>query len=153
MSARECPCGSGAAYAACCAPLHRGEREAESATALMRSRFAAFATKDVDYLWRTLHRDHEDRARPKDAVVRAIRDACEGNRYLALRVLDAKDDGDAARVLFAAKVFAKGKDRSFVECSDFAREGGAWRYVGGEGAACPFDPSRAMTIDAFVGRA
>ena len=37
----------------------------------MRSRFAAFATGDAEYLWRTLHHGHEDRAHPKDQVVPA----------------------------------------------------------------------------------
>ena len=59
---RLCPCGAGLVYATCCGPLHRGEREAASPTALMRSRFAAFAMKEPAHLWRTLHADHEERA-------------------------------------------------------------------------------------------
>ena len=45
-------------------------------------------------------------------------------------ILDAKDE----RVLFLAGVFEKGRDRSFVELSTFARaaEGGGWRYLSGE---------------------
>jgi SEC-C motif-containing protein len=52
-----CPCGSGAAYAQCCRPLHRGEARAGSAEQLMRSRFSAFAVGDAAYLLRSWHPD------------------------------------------------------------------------------------------------
>ncbi|MDR3660035.1 MAG: SEC-C metal-binding domain-containing protein, partial [Mycobacterium sp.] len=42
-----CRCDSALDYAACCGPLHRGERPAATAVALMRSRFAAFAFGDA----------------------------------------------------------------------------------------------------------
>ena len=48
-----CPCGSGRAYGACCGRFHGGE-EPPDAEALMRSRFAAFARGEYEYLWRTL---------------------------------------------------------------------------------------------------
>ena len=92
-----CACRSGAPYAQCCAPLHRGEREATDARALMRSRYAAFVLKKVDYLWRTLHPDHEDRSRPRDEVLAALREACSTHRYLGLTVLDS-DGPDAAGI-------------------------------------------------------
>jgi SEC-C motif-containing protein len=149
-----CPCGSAAAYATCCAPYHQGEREPADATALMRSRYAAFATKNVDYLWRTLHADHDDRARPEAQVRRELRDACSANRYLGLRVLDAQepDSEGVARVLFAVRVFHRGRDVSFVECSAFAREEEAegWRYIGGEGTSVAFEAVRETTIEAFL---
>jgi SEC-C motif-containing protein len=156
MASRACPCCSSAPYDECCAPYHEGVREAPDATALMRSRFAAFGLKNAEYLWRTLHRDHDDRTRPQALVLKEIRDACVANRYLALRVLDARD-ADAsgvAKVLFAAKVFFRGRDLSFVECSDFVHDGVGWRYLTGEGVSCPFDAvDPSMTIASFLGRA
>jgi SEC-C motif-containing protein len=153
VSARDCPCGSLTPYAACCAPFHRGEREAPDAPALMRSRYAAFALKDVDYLWRTLHRDHDDRTRPEAQVRRDLGDACAKNRYMGLRVLDARepDAQGVARVLFAARVFHKGREVSFVECSEFSRDADGWRYLGGEGVSVPFASVGQMTIAAFLG--
>ena len=50
-----CPCGTGGDYRHCCGPLHRGEAAAESAEALMRSRYSAHAVGDTDYLWRSWH--------------------------------------------------------------------------------------------------
>jgi SEC-C motif-containing protein len=134
MATRPCPCGSGLPYATCCAPLHDGRREAEDATALMRSRYAAFATKRVDYLWRTLHPDHDDRARPEAEVLRELRAACDEVRYRGLRVIESHppDAGGVARVLFEARVFRKGRDLTFRELSEFVHDGTGWRYLAGE---------------------
>lgn len=136
MAARDCPCGSALPYRACCGPLHRGEREAADARALMASRYAAFATKQLDYLWRTLDPEHEDRARPQAEVLAGIRRSCETNRYMGLRILDhaPPDAAGVARVLFLARVFERGKDRSFVERSEFRHDGVGWRYWRGDGA-------------------
>ncbi|MCC6521872.1 MAG: SEC-C domain-containing protein [Polyangiaceae bacterium] len=151
-----CPCGSGRKYAACCAPLHRGEREAPDAETLMRSRYAAFARKEVDYLWRTLHPDHEDRAEDERTVKDALREACARHKYMGLRILDrrAPDEAGVARVLFLARVFEQGHERSFVELSEFAHDGAGWRYL--RGRLVPVgvvagDPE-ALTIATFPGR-
>lgn len=130
-----CPCGTGVAFARCCRPLHRGEREAEDAEALMRSRYAAFAKNEAAYLWRTLHPKHEDRAMGEAAAVASIKATASEHRYMGLRVLDRRgpDEGGTAQVLFHARVFHKGVDMSFVELSDFQHDGVGWRYLRGEG--------------------
>lgn len=48
-----CPCCSGKTYENCCQPCHTGEKNAPTAEALMRSRFAAFAIPNGDYLMET----------------------------------------------------------------------------------------------------
>jgi SEC-C motif-containing protein len=120
---RDCPCFSGQRYKACCAPFHRGEREAESPELLMRSRYAAFALGLADYLVRTLALDHPDR--------RDLARARQRQRFLGLRILHAAEKGDEGEVMFFARIFEKGADRSFVELSQFRREGGSWRYASG----------------------
>ncbi len=130
---RVCPCFSGAPYKECCAPFHRGEREAPDPEALMRSRYAAFAAKEYAYLFRTLHATHEDRALSLEAFALAARRASEGRKYLGLTIL-AREGPDAtglARVHFSAKIFERGADRSFSELSDFLHDGVGWRYVAG----------------------
>jgi SEC-C motif-containing protein len=122
-----CPCTSGRPYASCCRPLHAGEREAPTPEALVRARFSAFARADVAYLWRTLHSAHEDRVGSKEAALAALRAAARAYRYMRLTILEAK----GTQVLFLASVFEKGQDRSFVELSEFAFDGAAWRYLSG----------------------
>lgn len=144
-----CPCASGEPYARCCEPFHRGEREAPTPSALMRSRYAAFAKAHADYLWRTLHPQHPDRDAPEDLARRAIRASAQAHRYPGLTVLDAQPPGDdgLARVLFFARVFQKGRDRSFSECSEFAHDGVGWRYLRGVTRA---GPPPAATIAEFL---
>jgi SEC-C motif-containing protein len=131
-SRRDCPCHSGVPYGACCGPLHEGAREAETPVALMRSRYAAFARGLGEYLVRTLTVDHPDRAHDEAALAVALSRAKDTQRFLALTILDSRVEGDAGDVTFHARIFERGADRSFTERSRFRREGGAWRYAGGE---------------------
>ncbi|MBZ4416230.1 YchJ family protein [Myxococcus sp. RHSTA-1-4] len=128
-----CPCCSGLRYRECCAPYHRGEAEPPDAERLMRSRYSAFALRDVAYLWKTLHPDHPDRARPRDEYLRDLRAYAQGHQFPKLVVMGSlpPDASGTAQVLFFAKVFEKGKDRSFVERSDFRHDGTGWRYLSG----------------------
>jgi SEC-C motif-containing protein len=109
----------------------------------MRSRFAAYARGDVEYLWRTLHSDHEDRAAPREQFVRTAKHACATYKYMRLRIVEACAD----EVLFRASVFEKGRDISFLELSTFARDDGAWRYLRGVMRAAD---DRAWTPASFV---
>jgi SEC-C motif-containing protein len=129
---RDCPCFSGLRYAACCVPLHSGEREASTPEALMRSRYAAFALGLGEYLVRTLSADHPDRALDAATLVRNLSQARERQRFLGLRIDEARTDGDRGEVLFFARIFERGRDCSFTERSSFRREDGKWRYEAGE---------------------
>ena len=97
----------------------------------MRSRFAAFALGDGPYLVRTLASDHADLDLPRDLLERELSRAHERQRFLGLRVLYTEATADAGEVLFLARIFEKGADRSFVELSHFVKEDGAWRYASG----------------------
>lgn len=121
----------------------------------MRSRFAAFALGLGDYLVDTLAAAHPDRAAPRDALARELGRVKERQRFLDLRIVDTREDGDRGEVLFHARVFERGQDRSFAELSSFVREGGAWRYAAGDllaGAELPCAPgelTRARFLDAI----
>ena len=115
----------------------------------MRSRYAAFAFGDADYLWRTLHPDHEDRAHDRATVLAALRETARTLRFMRLTILDAS----GSRVLFHAAVFDRGKDRSFVELSSFARDDAGWRYVAGETTLAPGAAPADWTIERWAARA
>ncbi len=106
----------------------------------MRSRWSAFALGLGSYLFDTLASTHPDHASPRDLAIRELSAARHRQRFLRLTILEA--GGDA--VLFHAKIFEKGKDRSFAELSQFIREAGEWRYASGllaSGEALPADLS------------
>jgi len=101
---------------------------------------------NAEYLWRALHPDHEDRSRPKDEVLWALKATSRALKYMRLTILDANN----TRVLFLARVFEKGKDRSFIELSSFARDDVGWRYLAGQSrdAGDVADPTT-LTIASF----
>jgi SEC-C motif-containing protein len=119
----------------------------------MRSRYSAFALKEAGYLWKTLHPEHPDRARPEAEVVRELKTFAQSHQYPGLVVMDRRppDEHGVAQVLFFAKVFEKGKDRSFVERSNFRHDGTGWRYHSGV-LRLPKDlpgPPEALTLGTF----
>jgi SEC-C motif-containing protein len=65
--------------------------------------------------------------------VRELSQARRTLRYRELTIHASETDVERgrARVLFTARVFEKGRDRSFVELSDFAIAEGGWRYLDG----------------------
>lgn len=120
-----CPCLSGLPYGECCAPLHRGERTAPTAEALMRSRYSAFAVGDAAYLRATWH----PRTRPADL------DLDPGTRWLRLDVLATGAGGPfdtAGTVEFRAHFRDAAGRGSLHEVSRFVREAGSWLYVDGD---------------------
>lgn len=99
----------------------------------MRSRYAGFALGKVAYLWKTLHPEHPDRSEPEALALASIRTTCERLKYLGLTILATRDAGPKGlpEVLFHARMFERGLDRSFVECSAFKRDDHGWRYHSG----------------------
>ncbi len=117
-----CPCLSGLAYDACCAPLHAGSSSAQTAEQLMRSRYSAFAVGDPDYLKATWH----DTTRPKVLELDADR------RWYRLDILRTERGGpfDIEGVVeFRAYHRSPDGKGSQHEVSRFVREDGRWWYV------------------------
>jgi len=120
-----CPCGSGAAYAACCGRWHAGAQHlgAPDAEALMRSRYSAYVREDAAYLLATWH----PRTRP------AALDFEPGLRWLGLQVRrHVAGDADHALVEFVARSKLGGRAHRLHETSRFVREDGRWFYLDGD---------------------
>jgi SEC-C motif-containing protein len=113
----------------------------------MRSRFAAFALGLGEYLVETLAEEHPDREHPREELVRSLTRARERQRFLDLRILETCTEGDHGEVLFHARVFERGEDRSFAELSSFQREGAAWRYATGVLVSAAHLPGDVGTLD------
>ena len=111
----------------------------------MRSRYAAFATAEIDYLVATTHPSHPDTS-DVDELRASLRRVAAAHKYTGLVVLDAREDGGAGQVLFRARVFSKGKDLSFTELSDFARDRGAWKYSSGRFIDGPWEGLTIATV-------
>ena len=122
--ASPCPCGSGLAYAACCEPLHEGA-QAETAEALMRSRFSAFALGLEGYLLSSWHPSTRPASLGLDPEV----------VWRRLQLVDtvAGGPGDAEGVVeFRASYRSPEGEGVLHERSRFVREAGRWVYLEGE---------------------
>ena len=126
-----CPCDPTRPYAACCGPLHVGERLASTAEELMRSRYSAFAVGDLDHLVRTWH----PRTRP--ATLERDPDPDERTEWVGLDVVST-DAGEVTAetglVEFIAHWRRAGARGRQHEVSTFVRRAGRWVYVDGQ---CP----------------
>jgi SEC-C motif-containing protein len=121
--ANACPCGTGRPYERCCGPLHGDEATADTAEALMRSRYAAFALGDAAYLLRSWH----------PATRPAAVELDPGQVWTRLRILATRrggpDDSDG-EVEFRAHFRVAGEPGTLSEQSRFSRVEGRWVYVG-----------------------
>ncbi|MBF6023295.1 YchJ family protein [Lysobacter niastensis] len=120
-----CPCRPDRPYAACCGRLHAGA-QAETAEALMRSRYSAYVLGHRDYLLATWHPD----TRPADLDLGDT----AATRWLGLDVKRHAVTGpDSAIVEFVARYRIGGAHAVRLhELSRFVREDGRWYYVDGD---------------------
>jgi SEC-C motif-containing protein len=120
-----CPCGTGKAFQACCAPFLNGAAIPPSAEALMRSRYSAYVLGDQAYLLATWH----SQTRP-DAL-----DLKRGPRpkWLGLTIKRHENaDAEHACVEFVARYKIGGRAARLHEFSRFERIDGRWFYLDGD---------------------
>ncbi|MET0672071.1 MAG: YchJ family metal-binding protein [Microbacterium pygmaeum] len=120
-----CPCGSGALFSGCCAPVLAGGA-ATTPEQLMRSRYTAFVLADADHLERTWH----PRTRPERVQIDP------DLTWTGLQI-DRSTGGTAGEaagtVEFRASWVTRSGERGILrETSRFERRGGRWLYLDGE---------------------
>jgi len=120
-----CPCGSGVPFGRCCLPLLRGERQADTAELLMRSRYSAYAVGDLDYVWQTWHpRTRPEAVIPNDELT-----------WTGLEMVDTVggEPGDqSGEVEFRARYRQGQQTGTLHERSRFAVRAHRWFYVDGD---------------------
>lgn len=118
-----CPCGSGDAFGSCCGPVIGGAA-AETAEALMRSRYTAFALADAVHLEASWH----PRTRPEEIVFDPA------TVWTGLTILRARGgiDDDTGEVAFRATWRDGDGAGAMTEMSRFTRLRGRWVYLDGE---------------------
>jgi SEC-C motif-containing protein len=124
MKNPSCPCGSEKRLSDCCGRLLAGE-PADTAEALMRSRYSAYVLGNADYLLQSWHPS----SRP-DTI-----DLAEGLQWTGLTIRACRAGGPAdseGTVEFLAHYVAGGRRGSLHETSRFVRENGHWLYLDGD---------------------
>ena len=122
-----CPCGKGDSLEACCGPYLKKSAVPETAEALMRSRYTAFAVGDIDYIFDT----HDP-----DTVHQVERAGTESwskqSEWLGLEILDAELGGPndyTGTVEFIAKYKIRGTTINHREIATFRKQNGRWLFV------------------------
>jgi SEC-C motif-containing protein len=124
-----CYCGSGIEFDECCGAILSGARKAESAEALMRARYTAFVTKQVDFLHQSLHPQHR-----QDHDIAATRRWADNAQWLGLQVVEAHSEEEGANeatVEFIATYKEGGIVKPHHEISRFSKLDDQWFYVDG----------------------
>lgn len=125
---KDCPCGSGKEYTACCEPIINGT-PAPTAEALMRSRYSAYVVGNIDYIQTSLAPEKHKSFDPEGA-----QQWSDSATWLGLTVHDTKDGGpddETGEVEFTAVFEQSGGRNEHHEYAQFRREGEHWLYVDG----------------------
>ena len=120
-----CPCESGQQYRDCCKDFIEQVTDADTALALMRSRYTAFVQRDEDYLRYSWHPD----TCPEKIRLNAA------TKWLGLKIINTTDgsvNDTHGQVEFVARSKNQGKASRLHEVSRFARSQGRWVYLDGE---------------------
>ncbi len=122
-----CPCQSGKDFEACCQPFLQGKTLPETAEQLMRSRYSAYATQNIEYLKDTLWPRYQKTFNPIEVAEYAAQTQWLGLEILATQMGQAADAKGS--VLFCAKYLAHGQFGKQRELSLFKKRKGRWYYV------------------------
>ncbi|WP_192456892.1 YchJ family protein [Musicola keenii] len=126
-----CPCGSGRQFKQCCQPYLQFETTAARPETLMRSRYSAYVTRNIEYLLATWHPEcHAENWR------QSIIDSVDSTQWLGLNIIHITEGTtpDEGYVEFAAsysdpsrpqrRMMMRERSR-FLHCRD------RWYYVDG----------------------
>ena len=125
-----CPCGSEKAFSECCQPLISGAHTAQSAEALMRSRYSAYVNGEIDYIYDTLHpskRESFDRKESKEWSTQST--------WVSLEILGTEKGGpedEIGLVEFIAQFRQNDKLVKHHEVAEFVKQNDRWFFLDGQ---------------------
>lgn len=128
----KCPCNSRKPYQNCCYPFHAGQQLPKTSLELMRSRYAAYAKGESQYIIETTHPENEAYLEDKVHWIMEIQHFTQSTDFKGLEIVSSEDKGNAGCVTFIVYLEQNGVDGSFKEESEFVREKGKWYYLKGE---------------------
>jgi len=123
----QCYCGISLPYSECCGSLIGSAQVAQQPEQLMRSRYSAFCTGNIDYLVATLHpemRREDDREVLQNTIANT-----HWNRLKVIATsLQSPKKGEVEFVVF----YGSTAQEQMHELSRFVKENGRWYYLDGE---------------------
>lgn len=126
----QCPCGSEKELEQCCGPIIEGEKQADTAEALMRSRYTAHVLRKYQYLDESVHPNHRDGESAADVDKYADHIQWSGLEITS-QSAGGPDDQTGA-VSFVARYSIQGYPQEIKEDAEFGRgPDNKWYYVKG----------------------
>lgn len=124
MTPEKCYCGSSESFQFCCGLYISGAQQVSTALALMKSRYSAYVTHQVDYLLATTHSSERKYYSREEILHWATT-----NSWQKLEIISATEN----TVEFKA-YYMDGNHINQVhhEFSTFKQENGSWFYVDGK---------------------
>ncbi|OAI04573.1 zinc chelation protein SecC [Methylomonas methanica] len=120
-----CLCGSCLDYADCCGRYHGGKYYPSTAEALMRSRFSAYARRDVDYLLDTWD------AGKRPMTIDFSKETAQWQKLTIVSTKKGSAQDSKGIVEFKAFYRQDGEDYFMHEISRFVKSDSRWRYLDG----------------------
>ena len=124
-----CACGSEKNYSECCEVFIKGTKKAPTAVALMRSRYTAFAVRELDYIYNTHHESTR-----KDLDMDSIKSWALNSEWLGLEIRETSkgtEKDTEGQVEFKCIFNFNGAEQVHHELSTFTKENGQWFFVDG----------------------
>lgn len=139
----ECACSSGLIYKECCAPYHEGEKYPETPLQVLRSRYTAFAWRNIRYIVETTHPNCGDWREDKIGWVKDLNRGGMFDNHDFVSLEPGKEEAggndDEYFITFTVKMRGhdgsafEGQERVIRERSQFLKdEDGKWTYATGE---------------------
>lgn len=132
-----CYCGSEIDFSACCEPLHKKTKQAETAEQLMRARYSAYVTADIDFLHDTLAPEARH-----DFDSKAAKQWAKQAKWQGLQILstDKGNKNDSVGTVEFIATYHDGKEAlDHHETSQFRKDNktNSWYFVDGDAHTHP----------------
>ena len=127
----KCYCQSGFSFSECCEPYLKGEKKAPTAEKLMRSRYCAYATANIEYLKSTLA--PESRHDFDSATTKKWAQSAKWKGLKIMSVEKGLENDSKGTVEFTATYEQDGEGLDHHEVSTFRKsDSGEWYFIDGD---------------------
>jgi SEC-C motif domain protein len=131
-----CLCGSDKLFDECCGPFLNGTGNPPTAEALMRARYSAYATANINFIERTFH--SKTRAEFDRENARKWAEDSQWHGLEILNVTDGKEEDTEGTVEFIATYSQKDEKVAHHELATFSKEAGIWTFLDSRMINTPF---------------
>lgn len=125
-----CPCGSGQESTLCCTPFLELRQAAPTAEALMRARYSAYVSRNIDFVMNTTLPSSRS-----DSDIAAMKAWAEQSEWESLEVIatsKGSENDQQGEVEFIARYRLQGIAQQHHEKSLFVKEDGLWFFKDGD---------------------